>query len=176
MTSQSIKSMSPTPSVRISLDRVTATNSSAVLRLLTDPNAMRWLGPPWRDQPASPFVFAAALHNNRNRFWAVCVEGIPAGLIALSDIDLVDGIAMVWYVIDAEQRGRGIATLAINDVVRHAFDELNLATVYAWVMQDNVASSRVLEKNGFRPMGRMRQATLSNGQRVDRIYFDRTRQ
>jgi ribosomal-protein-alanine N-acetyltransferase len=95
------------------------------------------------------------------------------GLVALSEIDLVDRVAMVWYALGkAELSGRGIATAAVRQLTDVAFGEMALASVYAWVMEGNVASRRVLEKVGFREAGRLRQASLHGRQQVDRLYFD----
>ena len=69
-------------------------------------------------------------------------------------------------------RGRGVMSEAVQLVVRLAFEKLGLQCVYAWTMADNVSSQRVLIKNGFREVGRFRQSALSQGVRVDRIYYD----
>ena len=65
-----------------------------------------------------------------------------------------------------------MVTEAVRRLARHGFDEMGLRCIYAWIMEDNARSHRVLEKNAFREVGRLRQATLSNGRQVDRIYFD----
>jgi RimJ/RimL family protein N-acetyltransferase len=49
---------------------------------------------------------------------------------------------------------------------------MGLASIYAWIMEDNAASQRVLQKAGFREAGRIRCAACSGGRQVDRIYFD----
>ena len=49
---------------------------------------------------------------------------------------------------------------------------MQLQSIYAWIMEDNVASQRVLEKAGFSPAGRIRRATCSGDRQVDRVYFD----
>jgi [ribosomal protein S5]-alanine N-acetyltransferase len=91
----------------------------------------------------------------------------------LADIDFADATAMVWYVLgDSAFSKRGIASEAVKQLVRKSFHELKLQSLYAWIMDDNTASARVLQKVGFREAGRIRRATSSNGRQVDRIYFD----
>jgi ribosomal-protein-alanine N-acetyltransferase len=55
----------------------------------------------------------------------------------------------VGYWVGAEAGGRGLATAAVGDVVRLAFDDLGLHRVQAETLLHNVASQRVLERNGF---------------------------
>jgi RimJ/RimL family protein N-acetyltransferase len=57
-------------------------------------------------------------------------------------------------------------------LVRVAFTEMGLASVYAWIMEGNAASRKVLQKVGFREAGRIRCASSFGGRQVDRIYFD----
>ena len=47
----------------------------------------------------------------------------------------------------------GLATAAVRDMVRVAFDELRLHCVQAETLLHNVRSQRVLKRNGFRRIG-----------------------
>lgn len=58
--------------------------------------------------------------------------------------------AILGYHLDASEAGKGIATDAVRLAVDFAFETLRLHRVEAGVMPSNVASVRVLEKNGFR--------------------------
>jgi RimJ/RimL family protein N-acetyltransferase len=133
----------------------------------------RWLTPEWRNRVVSTTFVAIALRDSKNRFFLVHCGGKPCGLVALADIDFADATAMVWYVLgDSAFSKRGIASEAVKQLVRKSFHELKLQSLYAWIMDDNTASARVLQKVGFREAGRIRRATSSNGRQVDRIYFD----
>ena len=133
----------------------------------------RWLTAEWRNRIVSTTLLAIALRSAKNRFFLVRHNGQACGLVALADIDIADGTAMVWYVLgDPTFPKRGIASEAVKQLVRRSFHELKLQSLYAWMMEDNVASAKLLHNVGFREIGRIRQATSSNGRRVDRIYFD----
>lgn len=133
----------------------------------------RWLTAEWRNRIVSTTVLAIALRNPKNRFYLIRVSGQACGLIALADIDIADATAMIWYFLGgSEFSRRGIASEAVKQVVRKSFQELKLQSLYAWVMEDNVASTKLLENVGFREAGRIRKAASSNGRQVDRIYFD----
>ncbi len=80
-------------------------------------------------------------------------------MVGLAEIDLADRLAMVWYLLgEGRFAGRGITSEAVRQVARIGFSDLGLAAIYAWIMEDNVASRRVLEKGGFRERGSLRQA------------------
>jgi [ribosomal protein S5]-alanine N-acetyltransferase len=53
------------------------------------------------------------------------------------------------YWVGAADNGRGLATRAVREIVRIAFDELGLHRVQAETLLHNVKSQHVLERNGF---------------------------
>ncbi|HEX5332379.1 MAG TPA: GNAT family protein [Cellulomonas sp.] len=53
------------------------------------------------------------------------------------------------YWLSASHNGRGLATAAVRDMLRVAFEELGLHRVQAGTLLHNVRSQRVLERNGF---------------------------
>lgn len=53
------------------------------------------------------------------------------------------------YWLGAADNGRGLATAAVRDILRVAFEDLGLHRVEAGTLLHNVRSQRVLEKNGF---------------------------
>lgn len=55
----------------------------------------------------------------------------------------------VGYWVGAGDNGRGLATAAVRDVVRVAFEDLGLHRVQAETLLHNARSQRVLERAGF---------------------------
>lgn len=53
------------------------------------------------------------------------------------------------YWLSAAENGRGLATAAVRDIIRVAFDELRLHRIQAGTLRHNVRSQRVLERTGF---------------------------
>ena len=100
----------------------------------------------------------------------------PVGFLGLSRIDHRDGHAEIGYFIAREHWGRGYATEAVGLALRYAFEWLNLRKVYARVYEPNVASIRVLEKNGFELAGRLRKHHHVPGYGfVDELIFEKFR-
>jgi [ribosomal protein S5]-alanine N-acetyltransferase len=83
--------------------------------------------------------------------------------------------ANIGYWIDEPRQGRGLATAAVGDVVRFAFDEADLHRVEAGTLPENFASQRVLEKNGFERIGLARRYLLIGGDWRDHILFQRVK-
>src|ERR1017187_8645934 len=77
-------------------------------------------------------------------------SGRAAGRITLNGI--VRGpfqSCSLGYWVSAADNGRGLATAAVRDITGVAFEELGLHRIQAEPLLHNVASQRVLERNGF---------------------------
>jgi ribosomal-protein-alanine N-acetyltransferase len=55
----------------------------------------------------------------------------------------------VGYWVSAAENGRGLATAAVREMTRVAFEDEGLHRVEAGTLVHNVRSQRVLERNGF---------------------------
>ena len=140
---------------------------------LSDPTINRWLVSEFRGQDVTEMLVAAMARSRRNRTFVVSMDSEPCGIVGFSDFDEVDRIANLWYVLGEKGlAGRGITTRAVRQALDLGFDELGLQSIHAWIMEDNEASRRVLEKCGFSQAGRLRRAVHVAGGTRDRIYFD----
>ena len=77
-------------------------------------------------------------------------EGRVAGRITLNDI--VRGpfqSCHLGYWLSAAANGRGLASAAVRDMIRVAFEDQGLHRIQAGTLLHNVRSQRVLERNGF---------------------------
>ena len=79
----------------------------------------------------------------------------------------------IGYWVDAARNGRGLATTAVGDILRFAFGELSLHRVEAATLVDNLASQRVLAKNGFERIGIARRFLRIGGDWRDHVLFQR---
>ncbi len=140
---------------------------------LSDVSITRWLTSELRGGNITPSVVAIMVRKATNRLWMVRANGDRCGLVALSDVDRVDGVAMLWYLLgDRSFAGRGVTTTAVGLAVQEVFESEGLETIYAWIIAGNEGSRAVLKRNGFEEAGRLRSAAVLDGVRVDRIYFD----
>ena len=92
--------------------------------------------------------------DRRYSFAIVAPNGEIIGGIVLSNV--IRGAlqsANVGYYVAEAHNGRGVATEAVRQVARFAFEEIGLHRVEAGVMPHNPRSMRVLEKAGFTHIG-----------------------
>ena len=67
--------------------------------------------------------------------------------------------------------GQSIATKALTEIISYAFSKIYLIRIYATPFASNPASSRVLEKVGFKYEGRLRQSVVKNGIVIDQLRY-----
>ncbi|MEO8899536.1 MAG: GNAT family protein [Candidatus Dormibacter sp.] len=109
----------------------------------------------------------------QRRHWAILVDGVVAGDIALSHIERgALQKANLGYMVDVAFRGRGAATAAVRLAVERAFGEVGLHRLEAGVMPSNVPSQRVLEKAGFTRVGITRSLLFIAGHWEDHIFYE----
>ena len=72
--------------------------------------------------------------------------------------------------------GQGLMTEAVRLVVPHCFETLGLHRIHAAFLPDNVASRRVLEKNGFKQEGFAEHYPQIDGKWADHVLFGLTRE
>ena len=142
---------------------------------LDRPDVWKWLDFGRGRQRLPEAALTLMLRQDAQRLWLVrAAGGNPVGVVALGDISPTFGTAVLWYVIGVvDARGRGIATASVNATIAEAFGALALHAVQAWVVRGNEASVRVLERNGFQRVGVQRACHVVDGDRRDRVLFDR---
>lgn len=108
------------------------------------------------------------------RFLILSNGGI-AGILSVSNIirDCFQS-ATLGYFVALSHNGRGVATEAVRLAVEWAFEDVALHRLEAGTLPDNVASQRVLEKNGFRRIGLARDYLMIAGRWSDHVLFERT--
>lgn len=142
---------------------------------LADPDNYQWLD----FGGGSQIITSPALHFMSQRpthvlwIYSVAPSASAAGLVALSDVASNFGTATLWYVLgDKAVAGRRATTHAAHQLLRHAFDVMELRSVQAWTVEGNTPSQRVLEHNGFRLIGRRRQCHVIGTEIRDRFLYD----
>lgn len=104
-------------------------------------------------------------------------DGDVVGRINLNEIVRGPSLkGVLGYYVDAAQQGRGLATAAVDEVVRLAFQRLGLHRIEAATRTDNAPSRRVLEKNGFTEFGLARDYLRLAGVWHDHVLYERINQ
>jgi RimJ/RimL family protein N-acetyltransferase len=103
---------------------------------------------------------------------AILVDGEtePVGLVSLTGIDPVHRRGEFHLLIGRRDlHGRGLGSDATRQMLRHAFQDLNLHRVFLSVLSSNAAAIRVYEKAGFEREGLARQAAYKRGRYEDLV-------
>jgi RimJ/RimL family protein N-acetyltransferase len=87
-------------------------------------------------------------------------------------LDDDEQLAMIGYTLAPEHQRRGIAAEAVAATIDWLFTVRKLHRVAATIDPDNLASARVLERNGFRYIGTARSAALVRGVWSDDARFE----
>ncbi len=72
--------------------------------------------------------------------------------------------ANVGYWLGKPYWGKGYGTEMLSRMIQFGFEDLNLHRIYGEYFDFNLASSRIMEKNGMRYEGRLRDHKLKGGQ------------
>ena len=99
-------------------------------------------------------------------------EGEVIGNVGLDLINPMIGSAMIGYWIRSDRAGRGLMTEGAAEVVRHAFEDVDLHRLELHAGLENIASIRVAEKLGFQRRGILRDATYADGAWMDVYAYD----
>jgi RimJ/RimL family protein N-acetyltransferase len=140
----------------------------------TDPATVVGFGARW---PVSWEVFQARFRNGHTTthyqlFEVITADGgTPVGTTSLN-VDQSVNSAEFTLVIAPEQRGRGYATEATALTLDWAFRIASLSTVWLEVLAPHSAAVHAYLKAGFRTAGRLRNAALWHGERVDKLLLD----
>lgn len=81
--------------------------------------------------------------------FAIRDDRAVCGVVSLNSINRANRTAELDYWVAVEHQNKGIATQAARLATLHARNALGLTALYSSCLARNVASSRVLEKNGF---------------------------
>ena len=95
-------------------------------------------------------------------------------LIGSISVEKKDDDAEIGYMILNEYSNKGLATEAVKQVCTFAFKVLSLEKITANVFQPNIASIRVLLKNGFKYKGAIPNAVVKDGNVYDLLIYGLT--
>ena len=75
------------------------------------------------------------------------------------------------YYLDKDFCSRGIMTEAVRQILLLSFNRLDIIRISAYTFAENIASQRVLEKNGFTKEGIAKNSFFKNNQIHDEFLF-----
>lgn len=98
--------------------------------------------------------------------------GKPVGYVDIKSIDWNLPKGELGYFVDEEYAGKGIITKALSCIIRYCFNKLNFIKLFIRTHENNTASKKAAEKNGFIIEGILRQDyKTTGGEIVDMLYY-----
>jgi len=146
----------------------------------TFPRYMTWAAHKDREETLARIdAHAADLAAGTDVVWAIEHEGRASGLIGLHDIQWHH---LAWrvdrgelgYWLAPRLAGQGLMSEAAAAVTAWAFETLGLHKVTVGCIEDNVASKRVIEKLGFRFIGRREDHAYRDGRWLHHLDYEIT--
>ena len=81
--------------------------------------------------------------------------------------------AEIGYVFHKDHWGKGYGTAIITLMNKFAFESLKLHKLHANVVGANIGSIRILEKNGFELVGRLKDYYIIEDKYYDEMFFEK---
>ncbi|WP_298222952.1 GNAT family protein [Flavobacterium sp.] len=158
---------------RLLLRRLDKNDAEQIMVLRGDAENMRFIPRPLvtnTEQALDHFAMIdAKIENNEGINWAITLKGNPKllGIIGHYRIQPEHYRSEIGYMLSREFHGKGIITEAIEAILVYGFDVMNLHSVEAIIDPDNIASERVLQKNGF-----VKEAHILENEFFDGKFWD----
>lgn len=126
---------------------------------------------PYKESDAEFFIDLTNKEDPKQTF-GIEYKGKLSGVIGLViQKDVYKKSAEIGYWIGEAFWGNGIATKAVELITEYGFDKLDLNRIYTGVFEYNLASMKVLEKNGYEKEGIFKNAILKNEKICDEHRF-----
>ena len=124
---------------------------------------------PYTEKDAEEWLKMVTDNNEINGIYrAIVCDGKLIGSIS---VEKKDDDAEIGYMILNEYTNKGIATEAVKQICSIAFKALSIEQITANVFKPNIASIRVLLKNGFKYKGTIPNAVIKDGNVYDLLIY-----
>ncbi|WP_020527257.1 GNAT family N-acetyltransferase [Flexithrix dorotheae] len=126
---------------------------------------------PYTIEDAKTWINLANSKSSTSDF-AIVVNGDAVGGIGfIPGEDVYRGNMEIGFWIGEAYWGKGIMTMAVNEMVKWLFDSFQINRIFASVFAFNKGSMRVLEKAGFVLEGKFKKALIKDNQIIDEYIF-----
>ena len=162
---------------RLLLRQIDNSDVKEVYALRSNPATMQYIPRPLvqNEEEALDHItmINSKIENNDGINWAITMKGNPKliGIIGHYRIQPQNYRAEIGYMILPEYNGKGIVTEAIKAVLRYGFEEMKLHAIEAVIDPRNLASERVLQKNGFVKEAHMLENEFFDGKFIDTVIY-----
>ncbi|WP_405208641.1 GNAT family N-acetyltransferase [Aquimarina sp. LLG6339-5] len=122
---------------------------------------------PYEESDAETFINFTQTQDPPQSFGIECNNELCGVISLIVQNDVYKKSAEIGYWVGQSYWGNGIATKAVKLITQYGLKKLNLIRIYAGIFENNIASMRALEKNGYQKEGVFRKAIIKNGETLD---------
>jgi ribosomal-protein-alanine N-acetyltransferase len=162
---------------RLVLRKVAKTDVPQIMKLRGDEQTMKYIPRPLvttaEEALAHVVMINDKIENNEGINWAITVKGNDEliGIIGHYRLQPENYRCEIGYMILPEYWGKGIVTEAIKVVLEYGFEDLLMHSIEAVIDPRNLASERVLLKNGFVKEAHFIENEFYNGKFLDTVIY-----
>jgi ribosomal-protein-alanine N-acetyltransferase len=162
---------------RLLLRRVSVDDLQEVFALRSNPQAMKYIPRPLTTTEGEALAHIQMINDkidsNEGINWAITLKGEDRliGIIGHYRLKPEHYRCEIGYMILPEYNGRGITTEAVKAVLAYGFDDLQMHSIEAVIDPENIASERVLLKNGFVKEAHFIENEFYDGRFIDAAIF-----
>ncbi len=126
-----------------------------------------WIEELYAHQPPEEIQFAVCLRESDELI----------GIVGIGNLDWINQTGETEvYISSAAQRERGFGTEAKHLFLEYCFDWLHLEMVSSFIWEPNARSAASVQRQGYRPAGRIKTMVMQRGQFRDVLVFDLSRE
>ncbi len=128
---------------------------------------------PYTEKDADWWLSMVSEHDGKDGIYrAIELDGKIIGNISVEQkTDVYGKDSEIGYILLTDYKSKGIVTKAVNLICEEAFKELDIIRITGLVYAPNIASQRVLEKNGFIREGIQKNAVYKNKKIYDLFLY-----
>ncbi|MEM5871758.1 MAG: GNAT family N-acetyltransferase [Candidatus Aenigmatarchaeota archaeon] len=162
---------------KVTLKKLKEKYTIQIYKNLQDKEIVKWTLIPWPYKKRDAFNFVKTakekLKKREAYTFGIFLKGTDklVGCISLKNVSKENKNGELGYWIGRKYWNKGYATEAVKLILHFAFKKLKLHKVYAVVLEENIASVKVLEKNGFRIEGEFREQRFRYKKWHDELRF-----
>lgn len=162
---------------RLYLRRIVNEDVNEIFSLRSDKETMKYVPRPLaktlEDAMEHIALIDSKIETNEGINWAITLKNEPKliGIIGHYRIKPEHYRAEIGYMLLPEYHGKGIITEAIKEVVKYGFQVMKLHSIEAIIDPENLASEKVLQKNGFVKEAHLKENEYFDGQFLDTVIY-----
>ncbi len=165
-------------SERLILREQTVEDAHAVFKLRTNEEVMKYVPRPRPANIEEVYALIDEIHEGflkeKNLGWAITLKEAPdvlIGFIGFPKFDFDNFRAEVGYMVAPGFWGKGIAGEALAVMNDFGFGELGLHSIYATIDPENIASAKVLIKQGYVKEAHFKEDFFYEGKFLDTVIY-----